>query len=440
MAYAPVLTSVEARVSGRTGRDLRLSVKGKDRNLDAMSVFVRVLDAMGNPVTALDSNRDGLADTSEGVLVLEGKHWVTEVVTASATIRGLFAYPTGVTQVAVVMVDSASLRSEEQIVPVIDQVVRARAEPCDATFVADRCEAGLGCRGTPAVCSEGQAPQIGRLAFYRNATGGPTILVEGTEPEDDLSTIRFQFQNAQKQAISIDSDGDGLPDLASFDQNALDLAVDGSFFLRMVSGDGLDNQVPKLVAIPSDAAGHVGTAKIVAPMTIPVRGAGQACDARGFDACGPSLSCSPGTIGATNRCATASPLRTAQCSAAPVLTPGTSVTGIAEGGSLWDAPAGCSTNDPTGRPEGVVKLRLADRAARLTLSTISPGTNFDTTLYVMPGCPNNTQDVMGCSDDFPGAGSASQLVLVDVPPGDYLVVVDSFDPNGGAFQLTATVE
>ena len=439
-AYAPVLTSVEARVSGRTGRDLRLAVKGKDRNLDAMSVSVRVMDATGNAVTALDANRDGLADSSEGVLMLEGKRWVTEVLTASATIRSLFAHPTGVTQLAVVLVDSSALQSEELIVQVIEQQVRGRGEACDVTFVADRCEAGLGCRGAPAVCDEGLAPQIARLAFYRNAAGGPTILVEGTEPEDDLSTIRFEFQNAQGQAISIDSDGDGSPDLSSFDQDALELAVDGAFFLRMQSGDGLDQQVPKLVATPSDGAGHAGTAKVVAPMAIPVRGVGQACDARGFDACGPSLSCSPGTIGATNRCATASPLRTTQCAAAPVLNPGASVTGIAEGGSLWDAPSGCSSNDPKGRPEGIVKLHLADRAARLTLSTIGPGTNFDTTLYVMPGCPNDTQDALGCSDDFPGAGAASQLVLEDLPAGDYLVVVDSFDPLGGAFQLSAAVE
>ncbi|MDP1823839.1 MAG: hypothetical protein Q8L48_11365 [Archangium sp.] len=439
-AWPPQLTSVEARVSGRTGRDLRLSLKGKDRNLDAVSVAVRLLDATDGPVVAMDSNRDGVADATGGVLLLEGKRWVTEVLTASASIRGLFASPTGVTQVAVVLVDAAGLQSEEQIVPVEAQLVRARGEPCDATFMADRCEPGLGCRGTPAVCDEGLAPQIGRLAFYRNATGGPTILVEGTEPEDDLLAIRFEFQNAQGVAISIDSDGDGMPDLSSFDQDALALAVDGSFFLRLQSGDGLDQQVPKLVAIPSDGAGHTGTPKIVAPAPIPVRSAGQGCDARGFDTCGPNLSCSPGIVGATNRCATASPLRTAQCTAAPLLLAGGRVTGLAEGGSLWDAPAGCSTNDPTGRPEGVVKLRLTDRAAKLTLSTANPGTGFDTTLYVMPECPNDTQDSLGCSDDLPGAGGASQLVLEDLPPGDYLVVVDSFDPLGGPFELTAVVE
>lgn len=444
VAFAPQLTSVEARVSGRTGKDLRLSVKGKDRNLDASSLWVRLLDAQGGPVLAIDTNRDGLVDASEGPLALEGKRWVTEILTATASLRGLFAHPVAVSQVSVILVDAAGLQSEELVVPVLQQLVRARGEACDPLFLADRCETGLGCRGTPSVCAEGLAPQIGRMAFYRSSTGsGPTILIEGTEPEDDLATLRFEFQNAQGQPISVDTDGDGAPDLASFDQDALDLAVDGAFFLRLQSGAGLDQQVPKLVAIPSDGAGHRGTAKIVAPTTIPVRTAGQACDLRGFDVCAVNLSCSPGIPGATNRCASASPLRTAQCSAAPVLTPttaGATVTGVAEGGSLWDVPHGCSTADPTGRPEGVVKLRLTDRANKLTLSTVGGGTTFDTTLYVMPGCPNDTVDALGCADDFPGGNAASVLVLTDLPAGDYLVVIDSFDAVGGAFELTATVQ
>lgn len=442
-AFAPQLTTAEASVSGRTGRDLRISIKGKDRNLDAATAWVRLLDAQGAPLVAFDSDRDGLADASEGPLTLEGKRWVGEVVTGTASVRGLFARTPGVTQVAVTLVDQASLRSEEQVVPVVAQVVRPRGSPCDPLFLVDRCEPGLGCRGMPAVCDEGLAPQVSRMAFYRSATGGPIILVEGSEPEDDLLSIRFQFQSASGQPISIDSDGDGTPDLATFDADAAGLALDGAFFLRMQSGDGLDQQVPKLVAIPTDGAGHSGTPKIVAPSTMPVRSQGQSCDVRGFDACGPGLSCTPGIAGATNTCGSATPLRAAQCAAATVLVAtagGAKATGVAEGGSLWDAPGGCSTADPTGRPEGVVKVRLADRADRLTLSTVGAGTNFDTTLYVVNGCANDSRDALGCSDDVPGAAGASRLVLTDLPAGDYVVVIDSFDPLGGAFELTATVE
>lgn len=443
VAYPPEFTMLEVRASGRTGRDLYFAVKGKDRNLDAVSVWVRLLDAAGNPVMALDTNRDSTSDASEGFLTLENKRWVDETLTAGATVRGLFRRTQEVTQVGVSLVDATDLRSEEQVVPITEQVVRMRGDPCDTTFATDRCEAGLGCRGMPATCEEGLAPQISRIAFYRG-TGGPVILIEGTEPEDDLSRIRFQFQNSSSQPISIDSDGDNVPDMVSFDHDAVDLAVDGTFFIRLQAGDSLDQQVPKLVATPADVAGHEGTAKIVSPSNIPVRTAGQSCDVRGFDVCGANLTCSPGILGSTmNKCALATPLRTSQCTAAPVLVPttaGAKISGVAEGGSLWDVPTGCSTGDPKGRPEGIIKLRLVDRANKLTISTVGPETNFDTAIYLLPGCPNDTVDSMGCSDDVPNGAGASLLEVTDVPAGDYLVVVDSFDSTGGAFQLTATVE
>jgi hypothetical protein len=440
---APEWVTLEANVVGRTGRDLRLSVKGKDRNLDAVSVSVRLLDSSGGPLVGFDLNRDGAPDADQATLLLESKKWVTETITAFAFAHGLFANGFVVPQVGVTLTDATGLQSEEQVVAVTPQVVQSLGSPCDSTYVTDRCEPGFGCRGTPAKCSEGLAPQISKLAFYKGSNG-PTILLEGTEPEDDLSLIRFTFQNASGQPVSIDSDGDGQADLASFEQDAAQLAVDGAFFLRLQSGAGLDEQVPKLVATPVDLAGHVGTAKIVAPTVIPVRTAGQSCDPRGFDVCGANLTCSPGVVGGTNnKCASAAPMRTQQCNAAPVLVPtagGAMITGFAEGGSLWDAPGGCSSADPKGRPEGVVKVRLTDRAAKLTLSTVGSGTNFDTTLYVMPGCPADSVDALACIDDTPGAGSASTLELLDVPAGDYLVVIDSFDIMGGAFELHATVE
>ena len=314
-------------------------------------------------------------------------------------------------------------------------------QTCDPRFVADRCGAGLGCRGTPPTCQEGLAPTISRMAFYRSTTGGPMILLDGLEPEDDLATIRFEFQNAQGTSILIDSDGNGSPDLASFELDAQGAAVDGAFFLRMQAGDNLDQQVPQLVATPVDSAGHTGAMKKVSPSVAPVRSAGQVCDPRGFDVCGPNLACAPGVVGATNKCATSASLHTAECSAAPVLmatTEGATYLGAAAGVSLWDAPAGCSSNDPKGRPEGVVTVRLADRANTLTLTTARPGTTFDTTLYVLTGCPADSSSAFGCSDDAPGT-SASTLVLTDLPAGDYRVVVDSFSYGGGAFELQATV-
>ncbi|HEY1088939.1 MAG TPA: hypothetical protein VGE37_14645, partial [Archangium sp.] len=440
MAYAPELTLVDAYAAGRTGKDLKVVLKGKDRNLDAVSAEVRLLDGLGSEVFGFDLNHDGSPESALTTLPLEGKRWVTETVTATVSSPRLFAVMLDVQQVGLTLVDATGLRSEETVVSLQQQSVLSLGEACDATYLTSRCEPGFGCRGTPAVCSEGQAPTITRMAFYRNASGGPTILLEGTEPEDDLSNVRFQFQNASGQFISIDSDGDGQGDLSSFDYEAAELAIDGTFFIRLTGGEGLDLQAPKLVATASDGASHVGAAKIVTPSSIPVRSAGQTCDVRGFDICGNNLSCSPGIVGQTNKCMSASPMRTSQCTAAPILEAGGTVNGFAEGGSLWDAPAGCQTYDPKGRPEGVVKLRLSDRAAKLTLSTVGAGTTFDTALYVLPACSDSSVDALGCNDDLAGAAAASELVLTDVPAGDYLVIVDSFQQEGGAFQLSATVE
>lgn len=429
-ASAPAWVSGSAAVAGRTGSDLYLSFKATDKNVDIVSVMARLIDAQG-------------ADVATVPLALETKKWVGETLTATAWSRGQFATAQTVTQVGVTLLDATGLSTDEQVLDVAAQTVVARGASCDPTFLANRCEPGLGCRGTPPICDEGLAPQVTRLGFFKGANG-PTILVDGTEPEDDLAMVRFEFQDATGHAISIDSDGDGNADLQMFEQPAERLATDGVFLMRLQAGVGLDAQVGKLVATAIDAAGHVGTPKTAAPSTLPVRTAGQSCDPKGFDVCGAGLSCSPGVVGATaNKCSSAAPIRTQQCNAAPVLIPvagGAHVVGSAEGGSLWDAPSGCATADPIGRPEGVVVLRLTDRADTVRVSTAGAGTNFDTVLYVLPGCPNDTTDVLACNDDVPQSNGASEVVLTNVPAGDYLVIIDSFDPNGGSFELHATLE
>jgi hypothetical protein len=112
--------------------------------------------------------------------------------------------------------------------------------------------------------------------------------------------------------------------------------------------------------------------------------------------------------------------------------------------SLWDAPGGCASYNPVARPEGVARLVLGTTAPTLTVSTFNPGTDFDTTLYLLRGCPATSAANLACRDDVTvnnvTISVASRLVLTNVASGTYMVVVDSLKPGGGNYELTATVE
>jgi hypothetical protein len=162
----------------------------------------------------------------------------------------------------------------------------------------------------------------------------------------------------------------------------------------------------------------------------------------GFDACATGSVCaatSPGSAYST--CQNATAVRTSQCSSAPflVLEHGhASYTGVADGASLWDAPSGCSPNDPRDRPEAVVLMTLTQDAAHVVITTDTPQTSFDTTVYLVPGCMEPGSDALVCADD--GADTvASTLNVQSLPAGTYAIVVDSFGA-GGSFGLDVTVE
>jgi len=183
--------------------------------------------------------------------------------------------------------------------------------------------------------------------------------------------------------------------------------------------------------------------KTALPAAAPVRNSGQACDPRGFDVCAANLVCTPGVVGKANTCQSGTTLRSAECKAATVLVAtaeGATALGVATGASLWDVPEGCQSNNPKGRPEGLITVRLTGPAKKLTLSTEHPGTTFDTAVYLLAGCPVDVKDALGCSDDVAVTTSASRLVVENLPAGDYQVIVDSFNFEGGSFELSAKVE
>jgi hypothetical protein len=76
------------------------------------------------------------------------------------------------------------------------------------------------------------------------------------------------------------------------------------------------------------------------------------------------------------------------------------------------------------------------RTASITLTTSSPGTDFDTVLYVLDGCPETSAAALACNDD--DVPPMSRVVLRDVEAGDYFVVVDALTREGGSFTLSVT--
>jgi hypothetical protein len=187
-----------------------------------------------------------------------------------------------------------------------------------------------------------------------------------------------------------------------------------------------------------DASGRAGE-RLVAPLApLAVRATGEACDAQGFDVCAPDAVCAPGELEVTNRCESAADVRARRCAAAPLLAlGGAPITGQTRGASSWDPPDGCASAERRARPEAAVRLRVPAKIASLTLSTEASGTDFDTVVYVLQGCPASSAEALACNDDD-DAPPASKVVLHDVAPGDYLVVVDALTREGGSFVLRAT--
>jgi hypothetical protein len=437
----PMAGAIEARVVGRNGRDLLVTVEGSDPNGDVVQLRLRLLDRAGADIPVVDTDRNGEPDAS-GIPAPFAVSVAGETsFAAAATLHRLLHRVPTLGSVGVRLVDAHGLESEERVVVVADQPVRDDGECCDPTAVADRCKDGRGCHGDPPTCGEGAAPEITRFAYVRTSTS-PRILIEGTEPEDDLATIRIGFLSTRGEPISVDLDGDDTPDGDSFDFGVEDQARDGTFFLEINPIEGFDVEVPQLSATATDGHGHTGATQVAKAAVATKRNRGQTCDPRGFDACASGTACFPGIVGVDNRCEILSRIRDLELAAAPVLDPALGLAvavGRAEGASVFDVPVDCSTGDPVDRPEAIVKLHLASPAARLTLSTIGPWTDFDTVVYLLPDSATSSANALGCGDDSP-AGAASLLEIENVPAGDYLVVVDSWNPYGGSFELVVGVE
>jgi hypothetical protein len=250
--------------------------------------------------------------------------------------------------------------------------------------------------------------------------------------------IDFYDAAGNPKPVDLLNDGNFATGFASLARQAMG---DPTFYVVVEPILGFDQLVPKIVATPVDTLLQRGAPVATSSIAVPVRNLNDPCDYRAFDVCVSGNVCSPGTPKGPNTCQAATPLRKIACTAAPVLDPDKGITkayGVTRGPSLWDAPKGCDPHNGVDRPEGLVTLHLAKAAASVTITTAMPETDFDTVLYLLPGCAGVSTASLGCNDD--NKGSASALSFKNLAAGDYSIVVDSILLDGGHYGVSVEVK
>jgi len=444
---APGLSSVRARAIGRLSGDLRLEVSGTDLQDDAAGIDIRLVSATGADVVYFDSDFDGLVDAARAFVPFDQAATVAadHSFTAIVTLAGIPAVPGVLASVDVSVVDGAGNASASSTAPVVVPPEVGEGSPCDPLFIENRCGADLGCKGTPTVCAPPEAPVLTRLAYLTPAQpelSGPRLLLEGIDADQDVVVVHLEFMDAEGTPVALDLDGDDVGDASTFDLDLSDTDGTAAFAAARDMGLFLQDTVQQIAATAEDAGGRVGERLVATLSTAPIRQAGQACSALGFDVCVDGAVCNPGASGAT-ACQAVGALRTTQCREAEVMTlsgPGqVSHVGVVDGPSVWDPPTDCSPNDPTDRPEAVVQLVLEQDVARLTITTNTPQTTFDTVMYVLSTCSTDGDVALRCADDAEQS-VASTIELTGVAAGTYAIIIDSFGPAGGTFGVSAIAD
>jgi hypothetical protein len=288
------------------------------------------------------------------------------------------------------------------------------------------------------------------VGYFSDADWGARILIRGRDPNGDIASYTLKFFNGTSP-VSYDLDNDvDTPPVNEFTNVIVPVPNEAGFFVAFEPTSEFAAAVDTIQVLVTDEGGRTSGEQTAVRRVTPV--VSSVCDPQGFNRCSSNKICARQSV--NNVCTLTTSARTNACASAAILNPPgvTSVRGHVAQPSLWDAPASCSSGDPTFKPDSVVKLRLSSAAGRVVLSTDNEHTTFDTVLYVLQSCTSQPAACVDsscpCADDVPASGGASGnnrsvLVLQDVPAGDHLIVVDSFPSGantGDTFELTVEIE
>lgn len=432
------IASATLKNVGRKGDKLQISVKGTDSAMITTAAKIELFDDAGAPVAAFDTNWDGVADAASRRFMFDVPGAGAAAIDATITIPNSFSALSKVKKAKVSLVDPDGTATAAIETTIELQTVKGEGEACDAAKITSRCQDGLSCGGTPSACQPGAAPSVAQVAYYNGSA--PRMLFRGADADEDLESIEVEFldNSGNPKTVIIAGEGDTGVSASNFS-----LTVGGfdaaSFFVESNPNPLFTTQVPKIATTAKDHVGRTSSRVVTSLTSPPVRFAGQACDAEGFDNCATGSACAPGAPGATNTCTPVTTLRTQRLAAFGSLDPaGRNKTfGLVQGSSLWDAPTGCIPNDATRRPEAMMPLHLG-AASSLVITTALPETDFDTAVFVVPANATTSAGALGCNDDT--QGFSSTLELSNVPAGDYIVVVESVSPKGGHFGISVTTK
>jgi hypothetical protein len=439
-ATAATFAAFTARAIGRAGGDLQVVVEGEDLTQTAYGIHLRLRDAWGLRVLAFQGNWSGTspgtfgANAAERRVLFDPSDGAGQTTLArTVTLPGFLKDFPAIDNVEVAILTGADVHSKKLLGPVSAQAVRAEAEACDPAMVTDRCSPGLACAGAPPTCAAAPAPHLVQLA-YVPGTEGPHILLEGFDPAGAIESLHVELLNAKGSPTMVDLSGNG--DFAKSQELRLAAPASlGWFFVDHPLAPRFAKDVPRLAVTPLAPGGPAGVRATALLGAAAQRAAGEACDPRGFVGCEAGNVCARGPAPGRSVCVDAATAMAAVLDAAPTIDLSSGprgASGYARGTSMWEPPSSCAPASASGRPEGIVRLHVPLDRATLTISTAIEVTNFDTVLYLLADSEGGS--ALGCNDD--AKGSASSLTVTDLPAGDYTIVVDSKDANGGNFGVS----